>query len=519
MKDINPALEIEKLLQFGLANELIGKWDLIPVRNAVMELLQVSEPYEGVVDFEVSDTPVPILNNLLDYAAEAGVLTENTVTYRDLLDAKIMGLLMPRQSEMVEKFWNTAKKKSIEAATDAYYKISKMSNYIRMDRIEKNLYWLTSTEFGDIEITVNLSKPEKDPKAIAAARNMKQSNYPKCLLCVENVGYQGRVNHPARQNHRVVPITLYNEQWFMQYSPYVYYNEHCIVFLEQHSPMKISEKTFIRLLDFVEQVPHYFLGSNADLPIVGGSILSHDHFQGGHHVFPMEIAKIEKVFCNKDFPDIKAGIVKWPMSVIRISGNNKNSLVKMALHVLEAWKEYSDLDVEISAYTENGEEKIPHNTVTPIARTNSDGEFEFDLVLRNNRTSEEHPDGIFHPHKELHHIKKENIGLIEVMGLAVLPGRLDEEIKLIQEILTGRRRFDKTDLEKDEMLSKHLPWIEPMVEKYGANLESDKAEEILKQEIGYIFTKVLTDAGVYKRDEKGQLGFTRFMEHAGFEVD
>lgn len=519
MSKINPGYEVERLVQFGRKYNMIGKWDVIPVRNALLELLRITEPYEGEVKEEIPDSPVEILHHLLDYAAEVGILTENTVTYRDLMDAKIMGLLMPRQSEVSEKFWKTAKEQSIEKATEEYYRLSKMSNYIRTDRIAKNLYWTTPTEYGDIEITVNLSKPEKDPKAIAAARAIKQTNYPRCLLCVENVGYPGRVNHPARQNHRIVPIVLDGEQWFMQYSPYVYYNEHCIVLYEKHSPMKISGKTFKRLLDFVEQLPHYFLGSNADLPIVGGSILSHDHFQGGHHSFAMEKAPVEKVFYHSQYPGIKAGIVKWPMSVIRLSGQSKEELVSMAVHILEAWKQYSDTDADILAYTQNGEEKIPHNTITPIVRINKDGFYELDLVLRNNRTSEEHPDGIFHPHQELHHIKKENIGLIEVMGLAVLPGRLDTEMKLIEEILTGQREYQESALQNDEVLAKHASWIQKLIEQYGTEVEPKQAKEILQKEIGQIFVKVLLDAGVYKRHEKGQEAFMKFINTIGFEYN
>ncbi len=519
MNKINPALEIERLIQFGQANNMIGKWDVVPVRNALIDLLHISEPHNGEGDIEIPETPVEILNNILDYAAEVGILPENTVTYRDLMDAKIMGLLMPRQSEVVERFWQTEKQHSIQEATDQYYKLSKSSNYIRTDRIAKNLYWKTPAEYGDIEITVNLSKPEKDPKAIAAAREMKQTNYPKCLLCFENVGYSGRVNHPARQNHRVIPIELNGEQWFLQYSPYVYYNEHSIVFYEKHSPMKISKESFKRLLDFVEQVPHYFLGSNADLPIVGGSILSHDHFQGGHHTFAMEAAKVDKIFNHSDFPSVQAGIVKWPMSVIRLSGEKKDELINMAEFILNTWKEYSDSDADILAYTLEQDTEVPHNTITPIARKNKQGQFELDLVLRNNRTSEHYPDGIFHPHKELHHIKKENIGLIEVMGLAVLPGRLDTEIKLIEEIITGQKVYDETEIGKDELLAKHLTWIMALVKKYGMNLDKKTARELLEQEIGTIFVKVLEDAGVYKRDEKGKTAFIKFMNSLGFEIE
>lgn len=518
MHKINPAYEIERLIQFGQHWGLIGKWDVIPVRNALMDLLQVTEPCETYVKENMGEAAVDILNNLLDYASETGLLPEDSVTYRDLMDARIMGLLMPRQTEVIEKFYHTVKEKSVKEATDDYYTLSKVSNYIRMDRIAKNLYWLSPTEYGDIEITVNLSKPEKDPKAIAAERNMKQSSYPKCLLCLENAGYAGRLNHPARQNHRVIPIELYKEQWFLQYSPYVYYNEHCIVFSEEHRPMKVTENTFIRLLDYVEQIPHYFVGSNADLPIVGGSILSHDHFQGGHHIFPMEKAQIEKAFTHKAFPEVKIGLVKWPMSVIRISGSKKSDLVKMAVFILEQWREYSDSAAQVFSYSDEGGKKVPHNTITPIARKNQNKEFELDLVLRNNRTSEEHPDGIFHPHKELHHIKKENIGLIEVMGLAVLPGRLDEEMKSIEAIISGDKAFNEQEVLKDDKLNKHLPWIKELVEKYGTGNKKEAADLILRSEIGSIFARVLEDAGVFKRNNVGINSFIRFTEHLGFEI-
>ena len=517
MHMINAAYEIERLVQFGLTQGLVEKWDAVTVRNALMEFLQVTEPFTGSVVSYAGDSPVEILDNLLDYAADAGILGENTITYRDLLDTKIMGLLMPRQSEVIRKFYSTARMHSIQKATDDYYHLSRVSNYIRMDRIAKNLYWMTPSEYGDIEITVNLSKPEKDPRAIAAARSLKQSNYPQCLLCLENVGYPGRVNHPARQNHRIIPLELNNEQWYLQYSPYVYYNEHCIVFCEEHRPMKLIKATFARLLDFVELFPHYFMGSNADLPIVGGSILSHDHFQGGRHIFPMEKAGVEKEFVHKDFPGIKAGIVKWPMSVIRLSGMDKDELVKMAMYILEQWREYSDPEAQVLSHSEEKGERIPHNTVTPIARKNTNREFELDLVLRNNRTSVKHPYGIFHPHEELHHIKKENIGLIEVMGLAVLPGRLDEETKAIEPFLGGEKAFDEEMEINDELLGKHIPWIKTMISKYGAMNGKNQIGKILQDEIGSIFVRVMEDSGVYKRNEAGQRSFVKFMHHVRFE--
>ncbi|UUZ82323.1 UDP-glucose--hexose-1-phosphate uridylyltransferase [Paenibacillus sp. P26] len=380
-------------------------------------------------------------SRLLDYAAETGLLEENTTTLRDLLEARIMGMLMPRESELVRRFWTTAKTEGAERATDDFYRLCIDSNYIPMARIRKNLYWLAPTEYGELEITVNLSKPEKDPKEIAMLRSAPQSHYPKCLLCIENVGYAGRLNHPARQNLRVIPLELSGDPWFFQYSPYVYYNEHSIIFDREHRPMTISKDSFGRSLDFIDQFPHYFIGSNADLPIVGGSILNHDHFQGGRHVFPMEKAPVEESFSHPDYPGLKLGIVKWPMSVIRISSHSRTQLLKVAGDILDVWKQHSDPENEIYAFTERDGVRTPHHTITPIARNNATGEYEMDLVLRDNRTSDEFPDGIFHPHPELHHIKKENIGLIEVMGLAILPGRLKGELEQIARRLPARTRW------------------------------------------------------------------------------
>lgn len=513
---INASKEVERLLNFAKKHKMIEEMDVVPSRNALLDLLQISEPCYEVIEDENLETATEILSNILDYAFEKGILAENTITYRDLMDAKIMGLLMPRQSEVIKNFFNTVQKDGIEKATDDYYALSRASNYIPVDRIAKNLYWLAPTEFGDLEITINLSKPEKDPKDIAASKLRPQSSYPKCLLCIENVGFAGHINHPARQNHRVIPVTLGGEQFYFQYSPYVYYNEHCILFLGKHDPMKISGSTFQRLFDFVEQFPHYFIGSNADLPIVGGSILSHEHYQGGHHVFPMEKAGIIASFKHEKYSDIKTNIVKWPMSVIRLSSDNKEALINFSVEILEAWKEYSDASNDIFAYTVEGENKIPHNTITPIVRRNKAGEFEIDLVLRNNRTSEEHPDGIFHPHKELHHIKKENIGLIEVMGLAVLPARLSLELKSIESILTGNTDLNKVGIDENDTLSKHLPWIKSLVEKYGTKCSEQEAKAFIEAEVGEKFKNVLLDAGVYKTTEKGLAGFENFMKQVGF---
>ncbi len=514
MESVCIAKELERLLQFGVQRGLLEPEDVIFTRNALLDLLEIAEPYEGQIPQEELDNAMEVLSVILEYAAEQGIIPENTVGYRDLLDAKIMSLLLPRPSEVSRRFFKTAEKDSIERATDDFYALSQDSNYIRMDRIAKNLYWRSDTEYGELEITINLSKPEKDPKEIAAAKALAQTRYPKCLLCVENVGFAGNLNHPARQNHRVIPLTLSGEQWHFQYSPYVYYNEHCIVFRNEHIPMKIEEDTFKRVFDFVEQFPHYFIGSNADLPIVGGSILTHDHFQGGRHIFPMAQAPVEKEYLHTGIPSVTAGIVKWPMSVIRLSSMDKAELLEAANRILHAWRQYSDVTVDILAFTES----TPHNTVTPIARKNSRGELELDLVLRNNRTTEEYPDGIFHPHAHLHHIKKENIGLIEVMGLAVLPGRLQVELGEIQKILTGQMPYDVNLLSDtpNSMLYKHKAWIEQLVSVYGTSVESKQAEAYIHQEVGKKFMDVLLDAGVYKRDEQGKAGFERFMDHLGY---
>jgi UDPglucose--hexose-1-phosphate uridylyltransferase len=513
------ALNIERLLQFAKLTGMLDPLDAIAARNALLDLLRIAEPYNGEVPPEQLESPVELLEQLLDYAYEVGILEENALTYRDLLDARIMGLLMPRPSEVVHQFWQLAKQAGVEAATNYFYKLSIDSNYIRMDRIRKNAYWLAATEFGDLEITINLSKPEKDPKEIALLKTLPQSSYPKCLLCLENLGYAGRVDHPARQNIRVIPLQLDGEAWFFQYSPYVYYNEHSIIFHEQHIPMKTSALTFYRLLDFVDQFPHYFIGSNADLPIVGGSILNHDHFQGGRHRFPMEKASVDQVFTHADYGNVKAAIVKWPLSVVRLSSHNKLALLKLADKLLVDWKAYSDQDADIAAFSEKDGQLIPHNTITPIARNNANGEYELDLVLRNNRTSEEHPDGIFHPHKKLHHIKKENIGLIEVMGLAVLPGRLQSELEEIAKLLTGEVPYQAGALHKDEthLLHRHSDWISHLVAKYGTGNSLEQATAALQAEVGEKFMDVLLDAGVFKRTAEVQGAFAKFLNSAGFE--
>jgi UDPglucose--hexose-1-phosphate uridylyltransferase len=510
---------IARLVRFGLARGLIAEADSIQVTNALMDLLRIDEPFDGALPPETAEGPAPMLEKLLDYAAAEGIIEDDSTTRRDLLDARIMGLFMPRQSEVDRAFWNTAREQSIGKATDDYYRMAIDSNYIRMDRIAKNDYWLAPTPYGDLEITINLSRPEKDPKEIAAERSMPQSSYPKCLLCVENVGYAGRLNHPARQNHRVISLELSGSPWFFQYSPYVYYNEHSIIFSREHTPMQISRDTFIRLLDFIGQFPHYFIGSNADLPIVGGSILNHDHFQGGRHIFPMEKAPVEQAFTHPQYAGLQAGIVKWPMSVIRLSSTDREELILAAGAVLKAWRSYSDPEADIKAYTAEGGDEIPHNTITPIARRNGAGEYELDLVLRNNRTDLEHPLGIFHPHADLHHIKKENIGLIEVMGLAVLPGRLKSELDEIKSILAGRVTWCAQEVPPAHPLMKHAAWIEELIDKYGNGLNESEAEEAMKREVGGKFLRVLLDAGVYKRNVRGADAFGRFMVHLGFRPD
>ena len=499
---------IVKLMQYGLATGRIAREDRRYMVNHILELLKIEaisdEALAQVMEFDGEDKSVvdqleDILSDICDYAYENGLMEENSIGYRDLFDTKVMGLLVDRPAHVIEKFWQDYREDPVKA-TDAYYKFSQDTDYIRRYRIRKDMKWVAPTQYGDLDITINLSKPEKDPKAIAAAKLAKQTAYPKCQLCMENEGYAGRLDHPARENHRIIPVTINGSPWGFQYSPYVYYNEHCIVFNSQHVPMKIERATFAKLFDFVKQFPHYFVGSNADLPIVGGSILSHDHFQGGHYEFAMAKAPVEREISFAGFEDVKAGIVKWPMSVIRISGPDTERLIELADKILAAWRGYTDEAAFIFAETD-GE---PHNTITPIARKRGD-QYELDLVLRNNITTEEHPLGVYHPHAELHHIKKENIGLIEVMGLAVLPARLKGEIEgLCRAIVAGE------DLRKDEALAKHADWVDELKKTY--TFTADNVEEILKKEIGIVFMKVLEHAGVYKCTEEGRQAFLRFVD-------
>ena len=489
---------IARLVQYGIKTELLPPCERTYAINLLLDLFQ-EDSYEEPETIPENSDLEDILKELLEEAVARGIIDDN-ITERDLFDTKLMNTLVPRPAQVQQKFWSLYKE-APEKATAYYYKLSQDSDYIRRYRVKKDLKWKVPSQYGDIDITINLSKPEKDPKAIAAARNAKASSYPKCLLCMENEGYAGRINHPARENHRIIPITVNDSAWGFQYSPYVYYNEHCIVFNSQHIPMKIEHDTFCKLFDFVKQFPHYFVGSNADLPIVGGSILSHDHFQGGNYEFAMAKAPVERNFTVKGFEDVKAGIVNWPMSVIRIASKDTERLIALADMILNAWRGYTDETAFIFAETE-GE---PHNTITPIARKRGDL-YELDLVLRNNITTEEHPLGVYHPHAKLHHIKKENIGLIEVMGLAVLPARLKGEMEQLAEaIVTG------ADIRKDEVLEKHADWVEEFLPKYE-EINRDNIMDILHKEIGDVFMQVLEDAGVYKRTAEGQAAFDRFVE-------
>ena len=485
---------VTALVRYGLEKGLIEPCDQTYITNQLLMTMGLdSYEYEEAPALELED----ILASLLDDAVARGVCDDN-ITARDLFDTKLMGVLTPPPREVRAKF-AALYAAGPQKATDWYYTLSQDTDYIRRYRIKKDLRWKTKTDYGDLDITINLSKPEKDPKAIAAAKSAPQSGYPKCQLCPENEGYAGRMNHPARENHRIVPITVAGANWFLQYSPYVYYNEHCIVFNAAHTPMVIDKSAFAKLLDFVTLFPHYFVGSNADLPIVGGSILSHEHFQGGHYAFPMELSPVKKELTFAGFEDVKAGIVKWPMSVIRLDGPDKDRLVELADKILTAWRGYTDEAAFIFAETDG----VPHSTITPIARRRG-SDYELDLVLRNNITTDEHPLGVYHPHAELHHIKKENIGLIEVMGLAVLPARLKGELAALEEaILAG------APLTGD--LEKHAPWVEELKTRYTFTAENTTA--ILREEVGQVFAKVLEHAGVYARTPEGQAAFRRFVDY------
>ena len=488
---------IGALVDYAVTHGLAEDADRHYLVNALLEKLGLDD-YDpvGDVPFEGLDD---ILDTLVDYAAEQGLLKSESITGRDLFDTALMGAVTPRPSDVIETF-RSLYGESPEKATDWFYQFSQDTNYIRATRVAKDIRWSVSSEFGDIDISINLSKPEKDPRDIAAAKTAKQSAYPKCQLCLENEGYAGRMNHPARQNHRIIPVTINESHWGFQYSPYVYYNEHCIVLNGEHVPMKIDRAAFRKLFDFVGQFPHYFLGSNADLPIVGGSILSHDHFQGGRYEFAMAKAPYESTFTVPGYEDVEAGIVHWPLSVIRLRGEDDEKIIDLADHILKAWRGYTDEAAFIFAETD-GE---PHNTITPIARKR-DGKFELDLALRNNITTEECPLGVYHPHAEYHHIKKENIGLIEVMGLAILPARLKTEMALLAECLTGDKR-----MEDYPELEQHAEWARDIAAR-RTDLNKDNVDDILKEEIGHVFVHVLEDAGVYKCTDEGRAAFERFI--------
>ena len=536
MSDINKL--IYELIEYGTSTGLIPDDDKIYTTNRLLEFFKINEyslPEDKVIE-EIESSPRElhlILEDMMEYAKENGMMESDTVTYKDLYDTAIMGLITPPPSIIRAEF-NKLYEEDPVKATDYYYGISKATNYIRTDRIIKDEKWVTDTDFGKLDITINLSKPEKDPRDIAAAGKAKKSGYPACLLCRENEGYAGHLSHPARQNHRIIPIKLDGENYYLQYSPYVYYNEHCIIFNEQHIPMKINKSTMKKLLSFVSRFPHYTAGSNADLPIVGGSILSHDHFQGGNYEFAMVRAPYEKEFVIEGFEDIHAGIIKWPMSTIRLQGKAMDRIAELADHILSKWRNYTDEEAFIFAQTD-GE---PHNTITPIARIRKAGNdinkvditsdvFELDLVLRNNITTEENPLGVYHPHAQYHHIKKENIGLIEVMGLAILPARLKNEIKVLQDcILSGK------DLYSEDCIISHAAWAAEFLPKYGYSVDTDGSttavvtklpegneeelrsslHKMIQDEIGYVFSGVLEDAGVYKYNETGLNGFMRFVE-------
>ena len=489
---------IKKLVQYGIDKGLTPECERIYTTNLLLECMKEDEYTDP--DCDLSNIVLEdVLKDLLDEAVNRGII-EDSITYRDLFDTKLMNQLCPRPSQVIEKFNDIYNNDGPEAATDYFYNMSRNSDYIRTYRVKKDLKWTTETDYGTLDITVNLSKPEKDPKAIAAAKNAKQSAYPKCQLCMENEGYAGRTNHPARENHRIIPITINDSKWGFQYSPYVYYNEHCIVFNGEHTPMKIERATFVKLFDFVKLFPHYFLGSNADLPIVGGSILSHDHFQGGHYTFAMEKAPVIKEFAVKGYEDVKAGIVKWPLSVIRLQCKDEKRIIDLAEHILNTWRTYTDEEAFIFAETD-GEK---HNTITPIARKRGEL-FELDLCLRNNITTEEHPLGVYHPHAHLHHIKKENIGLIEVMGLAVLPSRLKKEMEELADYIVNGK-----DIRSNEELEKHADWVENFSKNYN-KIDATNVNEIIQQEIGKVFCEVLECAGVYKNSEEGMEAFLRFV--------
>lgn len=503
VKIMHISSDIEELVSYGINKGLIEERDKYYIVNRYLKMLKLDEfngNFDNITGEYSQRNLEDILKDILDYGVEKGIISDNTVTSRDLFDTELMEVMVSKPSEIIREF-NERYKRSPKEASDYFFNLSKNTDYIRTYRVKKDMKWTVNTEYGEMDITINLSKPEKDPKAIAAAKTMQSVSYPKCQLCQENEGYAGRLNHPARGNHRIMPVNIQGEEWGFQYSPYVYYNEHCIVFNKKHIPMKIDENVWGKLFDFVKLFPHYFVGSNADLPIVGGSILTHEHFQGGNYEFAMAKAKMEKAYSIKGYENVECGILHWPLSIIRLRGRYTEEIGKLATHILNSWRGYTDEEAFIFAETD-GE---PHNTITPIARKKGDM-FELDLALRNNITTKEHPLGVYHPHSELHHIKKENIGLIEVMGLAVLPSRLKNELTQVAEAMACGRNVG--DIPK---LAIHGQWVEELKKKYSC-IDRDNAFDIVKEETGRIFVKVLEDAGVYKCNAEGRQAFERFIK-------
>ncbi|MGN0984688.1 MAG: UDP-glucose--hexose-1-phosphate uridylyltransferase [Gemmiger sp.] len=505
------ALDVERLLRFGRKHKLIKELDAIVARNTLLDLLALSAPSEEKPPKENPETPAALLDEMVELAARKGLLDGEVPQFRINFETRLMGALMPRESEVCKKFQKLYAKKGPQAATDWFYDLCVVTNYIRTAQIAKNIQWNTDTPYGELEITINLTKPEKDPKVIAMERLQPQSGYPACMLCKENIGYAGRINFPARQTHRIVPVNLAGETFYLQYSPYAYFHEHCIMLHDEHKPMEMDKNTLAQIFDFVAQFPHYTCGSNADLPIVGGSILSHSHFQGGRYVFPMQKAGVVVPMTDPRYPGVKAGILNWPVSAVRLVGRSSQQVQNAANNILSAWRQYSDESVGVLAFTGD----TPHNTVTPILHYDETEGYILDLALRNNRTSEAYPDGIFHPHQEYHNIKKENIGLIEVMGLAILPARLKEQGARIADILCGHA--ENTARQPGSPLAVHADWIDSLIARYGTALKPETANEVVKKEIGLVFSHVLENAGVFKQDEAGQAAFVRFMEHVGFK--
>lgn len=511
---MNPTSDMEQLLAFGLKHGLIGEPDVPLARNLLLEALELPEPDESAAarPEETGESATPVLERLIAYALDKGIIANDTETERDLFDTKLMGTMMPRPSEVAREFLAIERERGAEAACDWFYNLCIKSGYIRAERVAKNIAWTHESPYGALEITINLSKPEKDPREVARLKTMPQVGYPKCQLCLSNVGYHGRLNHPARQTLRVIPMKLNDEKWHFQFSPYVYYNQHCIVLKEEHVPMKISRETFVRLLQFITRFPHYFIGSNAGLPIVGGSILNHDHFQGGVWTMPMSRAESLYTLRQDRWRGLSAAIVRWPMSVLRLRHADPTVLTDAAAAVLTAWEAYSDENLGIYAHSEGQ----PHNAVTPIARRRGE-DYELDIVLRNNRTDDTHKLGIFHVHDDLHHIKKENIGLIEVMGLFILPGRLEAEFEGLARILCGDEPYDRPALESPENpLNKHLKWLDDMISEHGRAMSRAEAIAVIRRQCGGKCVRVLDDCGVFKDNKAGRQGFMKFVESLGF---